>query len=111
MGDIMIKYLENLYLTEKTSKKPDDYIFDIYDDKLFPTVYVIVASFNDNDAFEIYSGKAIKEIDKKDIDIIVLGIAESRDAADSLCETMIMEYIDSKANCSMKEYFLNKLFE
>lgn len=110
----MIKYIDKLYTTEKTAKKTDDYIFSLYSDKLINSVYVIALALCENDVFDILSAKAVKEIDSKDIDIVILGIAENKSACEQLCEDMIIEYMQSKAsirNISMREYFENKLFD
>lgn len=109
----MIKYITELYTTEKTSKKTDDYIFDLYDDKFINHVYAITLSQYEKDVFDIVSAKMIRNYENNGIDIYVLGIAENRSSCESLCEKMIMEYMDSadyQMGVSMREYFENKLF-
>ena len=110
----MIKYIDNLYTTEKTEKKTDDYIFDLYSDKMINPVYVIALSLCENDVFDILSAKAVKNLDAKNVDIVILGIAENKSSCEKLCEQMILEYVENvstKDSISMRDYFENKLFD
>lgn len=110
----MIKYIDNLFLTEKASKKVNKIKEDIEKKKFTSLACIICISNNSSDVFDIIPVFMLKSIQKlydsslstDADDICVLGIAESKRAAFRLCTEMSAYYINSKSELSMREFFL-----
>lgn len=100
-------YINNLFLTEKTEKKIEKIKENIADGKFISPICLIVISQNDADVFDIIPLINLKNKSYRGLyeDMHVLGIAESKKAAISLCVNMTEQYFNKKSPLSMRDYF------
>lgn len=107
----MIKYINELILTEKTEKKIEKIKKDIEDGKWFSRICLVIMSENENDVFDIIQLYNLRTAASRYKDIVVLGIAENINAAIALSSGLIDEYINSEADKmydSMRAYITDK---
>ena len=105
----MIEYINELYLTDKTKNKIDKIKNDILNEKLISLVCIIILSECESDVFDIIPLNNLKFRKNLNDKLLVLGIAENKKAAITLCAKMIEEYMMKKSDKSMREYFKDKL--
>lgn len=107
----MITYAENLYLSNKyknDTKKLDDIKWKLEHKAGTLSTYITLAS-NENDVFDIIRPYMFKLKRFYDLDIHIMGIAESETEAYEMIKEMTEEYLSSNINeMSMREYFIRK---
>lgn len=107
----MIKYIDNLFLTEKTEKKLEDIKNNIKNKKLLSKVCLITLAENDRDAFEILPLYNLKTCSDRYDSLTIIGIAENKSKAMNICSDIINEYVvenNTMKYASVKEYFMDK---
>lgn len=85
----MITYHPRLYLTEKTEKKIDTIKWKLGAGAGMVQVHLITLAQNEADVFDIYPAALFKQHNFRRRDYVVVGIAESKEAAMSLVRQMI----------------------
>ena len=105
----MIEYINELYLTDKTKNKADKIKDDILNEKVLSLACIIILSECESDVFDIIPINNLKLRKNLNDMLLVFGIAENKKAAVKLCSKMIEEYMMSKSDKSMREYFKDKL--
>lgn len=107
----MIRYIEELFLTEKTAKKLDTIKTNIENKKWFSKVCLITLSNNENDVFDIIQLYNLKTAASVYEDIIVIGIVENKGKAVAICSEIVNQYINSSESeryPSMRAYLVDK---
>ena len=88
----MIRYLEPLYVTEKSSEKVDEMKRKIKWGAGMIGLYLITLSSNENDVFDIFSVVMMKQRSFRHRDLDVIGVAEDQEAAFMLVQRIHEEY-------------------
>ena len=88
----MIRYAEELYLTDRTRKDLKKIKRKLYLGAGMPEIYVIKMADNINDVFDIVPATMFKSRRYRRRDHAVIGIAESRRKAYRLVESMVLEH-------------------
>lgn len=104
----MITYADDLLLTKKTEVRLDKIKKCIETRAGMIGTVLIALSSNENDVFELIPCYMFKTRFYTQIDLFVCGIAENNGTAYEMIEDLIKEYIDSKSDITMKEYFNRK---
>ena len=101
----MIRYINDLFLTEKNVKKIDKIKQDIENKKYISMACFITLAKNQTDVFDIIPILNLKLKSNMYDDLLVVGIAENKKAAVRLCAEISMQYINTDTSLSMREYF------
>ncbi len=104
----MITYHPRLYLTEKTEKKIDTIKWKLATGAGMVQVYLITLSENETDLFDIYPAALFKQYYFRKREHIVIGVAESKEAAMQLVRQMIEECLEqSGGSGQLRAYFMS----
>lgn len=107
----MIRFLEELYLTDNTKNKVDKLKVDIQNRAFLFSVSIIALSTSDSDVFDIIPAINLKTRIESYENLYIIGLAEDSTSAMQLCMDMTLEYLDLSLDISMREYFKNKFTE
>ena len=88
----MIRYCENLYLTEYTRKKLSEIRIRLFTGVGMTGICFILLSENGEDVFDIVPAFMFKQKSYRRLDHIIIGIAESEKAAFGLVKDIIEEH-------------------
>ncbi len=77
--------------------------------KLQLGVYVITLPLGAGDMLEIYPSYVFLQKAYKDIEVMVVGIAEGQDTAFSLIEQIAMDCLREKSNVDIRAFFVDDL--
>lgn len=102
----MITYHPRLYLTEKTEKKIDTIKWKLAAGAGMVQVYLITLAENEADLFDIYPAALFKQYYFRKREYIVIGVAESKEAAMRLVRQIIEECMEQKGSYEqLRAYF------
>ena len=88
----MIRYCENLYLTDYTRKKLSEIRIRLFTGAGMTGICFILLSENGEDVFDIVPAFMFKQRSYRRLDHIIIGIAESEEAAFDLVKDIIEEH-------------------
>ncbi len=88
----MIRYLEPLYVTEKSSGRVNEMKKKIRSGAGMIGLYLITLSSNEKDVFDIFSVAMMKQRSFRHRDLDVIGVAEDQEAAFLLVQRIHEEY-------------------
>lgn len=102
----MIRFSENLFLTENTKGKIDGIKLKAYSGIGMLGFYFITLSSNKNDVFDIYPASFFKQRAVRKRDYAIVGVAESEYRAFELITELIEDCLNNKSeDMTMREYF------
>lgn len=102
---IDLRYHRNLYLGESINAEKLDKLKKKLETKPFlSSVFLITLSRNPSDQLEIYDAKQLVQSYYKKNPPLVIGIAGSYGEAVTLVERIVEECLQSRGDCSLKEY-------
>lgn len=90
----MIRYIDNLYLTDKTDKKLSGIKRKLRLGIGMPGMFVIMLSENDSDVFDIVPCSMFKIRKYRHMDHTIVGIAENRRSSYEIVERIITEHFN-----------------
>ncbi len=88
----MIRYSDNLYLTEYTKKKLSEIRIRLFTGAGMAGIWFILLSENGEDVFDIVPAFMFKQKYYRKLDHTIIGIAESSEAAFDLVQDIVEEH-------------------
>lgn len=104
----MLRWYENLYVSERASKKLKRTISRINRRKITPEIYVLTFPSNDKNIMDIVPTNVLLQrmVRKRCPEII--GIAKGKEDALKLMQTIVMETYENTGDFCVKEYLENR---
>jgi hypothetical protein len=101
----MIRYIDDLYLTDKTSEKIKSIKRRLRLGAGIASLYVIMLSKNTNDVFDIVPAPMFKIRSFRHQDHLVIGLAESRRKAYDLVSRIVLDHYNATGQYTgLKDY-------
>lgn len=97
---------KRLYVDEKLSKTKSKVIKKLKQGNLQLGVQVITLASNDSDMLEIYPACVLLQRIYKESDMMVVGVASDREAAEQLLLKMTDDCMKSTGDVKLKEFFM-----
>ena len=105
----MIKFCDELYMTDSLKPKLNSIKLKLISGIGLLNVFVISFSSNRKDVFDIHPAYVFKQRKMRTRDMVVLGIADSQNAAFELISEMINECFEKTGSYyNIRNYFENK---
>lgn len=100
-------YAPKLYLGKSISEKKLDKIKKKLENKLLLSdLYLLTLAHNPQDQLEFFQARQLAQLHYKNSEHYVIGIAGSRGEALKIIETITMECLQERGDCSLREYLL-----
>ena len=104
----MLHWYENLYVSERASKKLKRTISRINRGKLTPEIYVLTFPSNDKNMMDIIPANILLQKTLRRRCPKIIGLAKGREDALELMQTIIMETYEQTGGFCVKEYLGDK---
>lgn len=101
-----MKWYNYLYMGEKAGKNSDRIINGIKEGRLQFNIYVLALPFNDSDMLDIYPSNILIQKHFLKSDLVILGIAEGRDEAETVMQEIIMECFGETGGFELRKYIM-----
>ncbi len=104
---VKLNYHPDLYLGESIDREKLDRIKKKLENKpLLSGVFLIAVSRNPSDQLEIYNARQLVQRYYAQNPPYVVGIAGSHSEAVAMVEQMVLECLENRGDCALKEYLL-----
>lgn len=100
----MLDWYENLYVSERVSKKKKRIISRINQKKVTPEIYVLTVSSNDKNVMEIVSTNVLLQTAVRKRCPRIIGLAKGKEDALELMQTILMETYEHTGSFCVKKY-------
>ncbi|MDO5389528.1 MAG: hypothetical protein Q4F24_00375 [Eubacteriales bacterium] len=104
----MLNWYENLYVSERASKKLKRTISRINRQKVTPEIYVLTFPSNDKNVIDIVSANVLLQTAVRKRCPKIIGLAKGKEDALELMQTILMETYKCTGGFCVKEYLENR---
>ena len=101
----MITIHELLYLDDDIKDRMDEIEEAVRENRILPDIYYVALSSNQNEQLDIFSGFMFYMERKHREDLVIVGLAQGKDAAYELVQQMAADTYAQTGSCNLRAIF------